>query len=403
MIRRPPRSTLFPYTTLFRSHPHRVGVVPEAVHEVLYVLVDVGVVRDLIDPPIVLVLGRQVPVDQEVRHLQIGRSLAELLDGDAPVLQDALLPIYVGDRAPATRRVRVARVVGHQAEVVLVDLDLPEAHRTDRALLYLYIIAPARAIVLYSEALSASGSRGATTVYALRLSSQPVPLSLATPIIYAHIIYMLMMCPITWSAPLLSPTGGQTESERGVGFPKPSFGALVYKVASGRGSKHGRRGVELRGTAGVRVVGRALPPGQWRDEITGRAHVVGPGASEHVLEHLYRLSGTCCGLYHLDGTQGQEPDGGPSRAEVRLLPGGLARRHRRRVDDNWCAHDGPDRLPAGAGDDPRDAGAFRTGLLRGVHGLWGRRPPLLSVSGSNGERRRRIRARPGSGLPSRSG
>src|SRR2546426_12675098 len=25
MIRRPPRSTLFPYTTLFRSHPHRSG------------------------------------------------------------------------------------------------------------------------------------------------------------------------------------------------------------------------------------------------------------------------------------------------------------------------------------------------------------------------------------------
>src|SRR5436305_3781722 len=25
MIRRPPRSTLFPYTTLFRSHGHRIG------------------------------------------------------------------------------------------------------------------------------------------------------------------------------------------------------------------------------------------------------------------------------------------------------------------------------------------------------------------------------------------
>src|SRR3989454_12444660 len=25
MIRRPPRSTLFPYTTLFRSHPQRLG------------------------------------------------------------------------------------------------------------------------------------------------------------------------------------------------------------------------------------------------------------------------------------------------------------------------------------------------------------------------------------------
>src|SRR5260221_3238280 len=27
MIRRPPRSTLFPYTTLFRSHVHRIGEV----------------------------------------------------------------------------------------------------------------------------------------------------------------------------------------------------------------------------------------------------------------------------------------------------------------------------------------------------------------------------------------
>src|SRR2546422_6469876 len=30
MIRRPPRSTLFPYTTLFRSHPHRHGAGEEA-------------------------------------------------------------------------------------------------------------------------------------------------------------------------------------------------------------------------------------------------------------------------------------------------------------------------------------------------------------------------------------
>src|SRR2546430_4065518 len=29
MIRRPPRSTLFPYTTLFRSSPHRARVSPD--------------------------------------------------------------------------------------------------------------------------------------------------------------------------------------------------------------------------------------------------------------------------------------------------------------------------------------------------------------------------------------
>src|SRR3712207_7120118 len=32
MIRRPPRSTLFPYTTLFRSEPHEDGAVRAVVH-----------------------------------------------------------------------------------------------------------------------------------------------------------------------------------------------------------------------------------------------------------------------------------------------------------------------------------------------------------------------------------
>src|SRR5258708_39057971 len=32
MIRRPPRSTLFPYTSLFRSHPRRHRLPQEAVH-----------------------------------------------------------------------------------------------------------------------------------------------------------------------------------------------------------------------------------------------------------------------------------------------------------------------------------------------------------------------------------
>src|SRR5690349_22853791 len=34
MIRRPPRSTLFPYTTLFRSHDGGEGALPEDVHQV---------------------------------------------------------------------------------------------------------------------------------------------------------------------------------------------------------------------------------------------------------------------------------------------------------------------------------------------------------------------------------
>src|SRR2546425_8673583 len=36
MIRRPPRSTLFPYTTLFRSPPTRSEIAAEAVHDDLH-------------------------------------------------------------------------------------------------------------------------------------------------------------------------------------------------------------------------------------------------------------------------------------------------------------------------------------------------------------------------------
>src|SRR3712207_9195389 len=34
MIRRPPRSTLFPYTTLFRSHDYHLYVAPKIIREV---------------------------------------------------------------------------------------------------------------------------------------------------------------------------------------------------------------------------------------------------------------------------------------------------------------------------------------------------------------------------------
>src|SRR2546429_5891652 len=44
MIRRPPRSTLFPYTTLFRSLVH-VGRVDEAAHALARALVGVGGAR----------------------------------------------------------------------------------------------------------------------------------------------------------------------------------------------------------------------------------------------------------------------------------------------------------------------------------------------------------------------
>jgi hypothetical protein len=92
---------------------------------------------------------------------------------------------------------------------------------------HLALVALARAIVPDSEALGPRSRRGAPVLHALRLCTQLMPLSTTTPIIYAHIIYMRVMYPITRGAPSLSPTGGQTESER-AWTSKPSRCALVH-------------------------------------------------------------------------------------------------------------------------------------------------------------------------------
>src|SRR3712207_7182822 len=53
MIRRPPRSTLFPYTTLFRSLPHLLGELPD-VDRLHQVAVEAGV-----EEPLPIVLHRE--------------------------------------------------------------------------------------------------------------------------------------------------------------------------------------------------------------------------------------------------------------------------------------------------------------------------------------------------------
>ena len=80
------------------EHPHRMGVVVEAVDEPLaHVLVDVRVMGDLVTPRRELLSGRQLAVQQQVRHLEIGRLLGELLDRVAAITQNSGAAIEVGD------------------------------------------------------------------------------------------------------------------------------------------------------------------------------------------------------------------------------------------------------------------------------------------------------------------
>src|SRR3712207_8935264 len=72
MIRRPPRSTLFPYTTLFRSNP-QLGVVEEKTYRGRFVVADIpGLISGASE-------GRGLG-NQFLRHVARARLLALVLD-----------------------------------------------------------------------------------------------------------------------------------------------------------------------------------------------------------------------------------------------------------------------------------------------------------------------------------
>jgi hypothetical protein len=73
----------------------------------------------------------QLTVQQERRRLEERRVLGELLDGVAAVLEDALVAVDERDAARGGRRVHERRVIGHEPEVGVLDLDLAQVHRAD--------------------------------------------------------------------------------------------------------------------------------------------------------------------------------------------------------------------------------------------------------------------------------
>src|SRR2546430_17734462 len=96
MIRRPPRSTLFPYTTLFRSHVHSnpvAGPMRQARQAIVYA------------PALLLVKCAHCPVDGADRSAELRRLECDLL---APLHRVPNLPLTRRDIAeyPASGDVR---------------------------------------------------------------------------------------------------------------------------------------------------------------------------------------------------------------------------------------------------------------------------------------------------------
>ena len=135
------------------QHAHRVGVVPEALHEGLHVLVQERVVGDLVHPRVVLVLGRQLAVDEQVGDLEEVRLLRQLLDRVAAVLEDPLLAVDEGHRALARGGVDEPGVVGREARGVLVDPDLAQVGGLDVAVADGDLVVLARPVVVDGQGL----------------------------------------------------------------------------------------------------------------------------------------------------------------------------------------------------------------------------------------------------------
>ena len=93
-------------------HRHRVRVAPEALEEAAHLLMDHRVAVHAIVEVLLLRLGRQFAVEQQVAGLEEVAVLGELLDRVAAIEQDALVAVDIGDLGLAASRRGEARVVG---------------------------------------------------------------------------------------------------------------------------------------------------------------------------------------------------------------------------------------------------------------------------------------------------
>ncbi len=157
------------------QHSHRVGVVPETLHELLDVLVKVRVGRDVVREVLQLGGRRQFALQEEPGHLEKRRLLGELLDRVSPVFQDSLVAVDERDRRLARRRVREGGVVRHQAEIVLVGLDLAKVERPDRAVLDRQLVRLSGAVVGDRDRVFSGHDFLPSQIGAFRADSRPAP------------------------------------------------------------------------------------------------------------------------------------------------------------------------------------------------------------------------------------
>src|SRR3712207_9508893 len=85
MIRRPPRSTLFPYTTLFRSRPYFVPAEPEGMTPMIGPDYPTSLTRHVLES-----FAFNARISLHVRVLSAGRDAHHIVEGQFKALARAL-------------------------------------------------------------------------------------------------------------------------------------------------------------------------------------------------------------------------------------------------------------------------------------------------------------------------
>jgi len=134
-----------------------MGIETEGLDEVLDVGVQQAVAADIPLPLPQLRRRGQLAEDDEIGGFQVGAGGCQLLDGIAPVAQDALIAINVGDGTLGGSGVRQARIVAHQAEVLAARPDPAQIHGLHCPLEDGKLVAGPRAIVDDGKRVSGHG------------------------------------------------------------------------------------------------------------------------------------------------------------------------------------------------------------------------------------------------------
>ena len=95
------------------EHPHGMGIVTKTLQEFLGGLVQHGVVSDVGDEILQFRRGGQLAVQHQIGDFKKAALLRQLVDGIAPIPQDALVAIDEGDGALARCGVHESRIISH--------------------------------------------------------------------------------------------------------------------------------------------------------------------------------------------------------------------------------------------------------------------------------------------------